>query len=85
MGVGGHHVVQMIHAQLLQIGQQVILMVPRPAVNEHRRPCAAQQGGIPLSHVQKVHGQLALRLRLRDAGLIPRQSALNVRVAEQGQ
>ena len=61
VGVGTHHIVQVLHPQVLQVGDEQAAVLRIAAVNEHRLPAAQQQGGVGLSHVDEMNGQSLAR------------------------
>ena len=57
VGVGTDHMVQSIHTLGFQIGHHQTAVGHVAAVDEHGLAPAEQQGGVCLTHVDKVDGQ----------------------------
>ena len=63
VGVGTHHIIQRVHALVLQIGDHPAAVLRIAAVDEHCLPPAQQQRGIGLPHVDEVDRQFPVRDR----------------------
>ena len=57
-----HQIVQLRHILFQQITPQIFPLRNIPAVDHHGIFPAEDQGGIPMTHIQKVHLQHSLRI-----------------------
>ena len=57
VGVSADHIVQLVNALLLQVGDHQAAVGHVSTVNEHGAVPAHQQSGVGLAHVDEVYGQ----------------------------